>query len=74
MGWIDRALNVRKQIAICDAKSHFSSKGKAMMFADRRGFRDSRPYRCPICDEWHLTTQLPTGSGVVGPNKGDMPC
>lgn len=43
----------------CVTKKRFESKADAKGNARRykgRGFGRGRPYRCPTCDQWHLTT------------------
>jgi hypothetical protein len=45
-----------KQIADCDAKSTFPSRGKALRFIHRSGY-PLEPYRCVVCGEWHLTKE-----------------
>ena len=46
-------------IKVCEAKKVFASRGLALRFADK-AVKDGlslTPYQCPICDEWHLTSQ-----------------
>ncbi|WP_439538698.1 hypothetical protein [Sphingomonas sp.] len=50
------ATSLAKQIADCEAKSTFCSKGDALRFIDRSGY-PLRPYRCVVCGDWHLTKQ-----------------
>ena len=47
---------IGKQIAICDAKYSFETRGAAIIFNKMRGFRNT-PYRCQICNEWHSTSK-----------------
>jgi hypothetical protein len=47
---------IGKQIANCEAKSAYPSEDRAMAFANLHGLRQ-HPYRCPVCDQWHLTSQ-----------------
>ena len=53
---MQRAVAVHKQIAACEAKLAFKTKGRALIYSDRRGF-PNRPYLCPICGEWHLSSK-----------------
>lgn len=48
--------SLAKQIADCEAKSTFRSKGDALRFIDRSGY-PLAPYRCAVCGEWHLTKE-----------------
>lgn len=45
-----------KQIADCEAKSTFRTKGRALRFIDRSGY-PLAPYRCGVCGEWHLAKE-----------------
>lgn len=54
--WMQRAVALHKQIAACEAKIAFKTKGRALIYSDRRGF-PNRPYLCPVCGEWHLSSK-----------------
>jgi hypothetical protein len=43
------------QIKTCESKVAFPSRGKALWFANRHGY-PMHTYRCPVCNEWHLTS------------------
>lgn len=47
-------------IKVCDAKKHYMTRGDALRCADG-AFKFQglilTPYRCQVCDEWHLTSQ-----------------
>jgi hypothetical protein len=38
---------------MCSNKRRYESSQAARFFGDVRG---QRPYRCPVCGGWHLTT------------------
>jgi hypothetical protein len=50
----------RRARAACAAKDRYASEGEArataLMHVPGRGSR-SVPYRCPVCDGWHLTSR-----------------
>lgn len=48
---------VARQIATCEGKSRYRTKGKALFFANRHGW-PMNAYRCPVCDGWHLTSNV----------------
>ncbi len=48
---------IGRQIAACDSKVAFATLGKAEIFANRHE-RAMRAYSCPICGQWHLTSQV----------------
>ena len=37
-------------------KISYVSKNQAMVSAKKSGFKNCRPYRCPICSSWHITS------------------
>lgn len=41
---------------ICQKKKVFQSRRKAKKFARTVGDLYCRPYRCTVCDSWHLST------------------
>lgn len=48
------------QATACAAKVYFLSPGEARDAARRFGSRHDKafkPYRCPVCNRWHLTTR-----------------
>jgi hypothetical protein len=45
-----------KQIADCEVKSTFRTRGAALRFIHRSGY-PLAPYRCVVCGDWHLTKQ-----------------
>lgn len=56
--WLRRVVSVHKQIQSCDSKITFSTKGKAMIFVDKKKKRSGcQPYQCPICGDWHLASR-----------------
>lgn len=62
-------IQFERQIANCEAKATFKSRGEALIYAHVRLSRPAtkgKPasqaerlwaYRCPICDDWHLTSK-----------------
>lgn len=44
-----------KQIANCESKRAYRSRGAAMIRAHHHHNYKVYPYRCPICGDWHLT-------------------
>lgn len=48
--------SLAKQIADCEVKSTFRTRGDALRFLDRSGY-PLAPYRCFVCGAWHLTSQ-----------------
>jgi hypothetical protein len=49
----------RHEWSECSSKKRFSSKVAAKVCATRvrgKGFPKARPYRCPECGMWHLST------------------
>lgn len=56
-----RALSmVGGAIKVCDAKKHYATRGDALRGADgAKKFQGLilTPYRCQVCNEWHLTSQ-----------------
>lgn len=53
---IARMANIALQIDICEGKKRYPRRGSALIAASRSPY-NLRPYRCPICDEWHLTSK-----------------
>jgi hypothetical protein len=45
------------QESICKKKSTYRDKATAKAFLRRKGYRNQKPYRCPVCSHWHLTTK-----------------
>jgi hypothetical protein len=51
-------------IKVCDAKKHYATRGIALRYghlAKRHSGLILFPYRCVVCDEWHLTRQRRSG-------------
>ena len=55
--WMQRATAVHKMIASCDQKAVYRTRGRALIAAQRLPFA-SKPYRCQICGDWHLTSKI----------------
>ena len=42
------------QIVTCESKHHYATQARALLCA-RKFKKPLSAYRCPICNEWHLT-------------------
>ncbi len=60
---IPRLSYIASQIAACDSKCAYRTEAKAMLAIDslhrsKISKRALKPYRCPVCGDWHLTKQV----------------